>query len=43
VSRNVELEFIMVAKQRCYMVTLYATAGLVFKEAFNSRLVTTAV
>lgn len=43
VTRNVEFQFVMLATLLCFMATLYATAGLVFKEAFNSRLVTTAV
>jgi hypothetical protein len=43
VSRNVEFEIIMFPKLRCFMVALYAAAGFVLKEAFNSRLVTTAV
>jgi len=42
-SRNVEFDFTTLAKSRCFMVTVYVTAALVFKEAFNSRLVMTAV
>jgi hypothetical protein len=39
VSRNAEFEFMMLAKWHCFMVTLYATAGLVSKSSlqFTSR------
>ena len=43
VSRIVEFEFAILAKLRCVTVTVYVTAELVFKETFNSRLVTAAV
>jgi len=43
VSRIVEFEFTMLAKSRCFMVTVCVTAELVLKEVFNSRLVTTEV
>jgi len=42
-SKIVEFEFTMLAKSRCFMVTVYMTAELLFKEASNSRLVTTAI
>lgn len=35
VSRNAEFEFMMLPKSHCFTVTLYATAGLVFRSSLQ--------